>query len=142
MSSRRVPTVLIVDDVPPVLSVLTSMVAFHGCGTISAGTGRRAIEVYQARREEIAAVVLGVQMRDMDGSTTLAALREVTPDLPCIFVNGGAADYTTADLHAFGCVAVLNKPKVLDDLKGALITALCRHSLGPGIRIPEALASH
>ncbi|MBP3954459.1 response regulator [Gemmata sp. G18] len=112
--------VLVVDDMATVRNVLASMVAYHGYIPLPAESGVRATEIYRARRAEVRAAVVDVQMPEMDGPATLAALREIDPGLPCVFVSSGSGDYGADRLLAFGSVVVLNKPELLEALGSAL----------------------
>src|ERR1700720_2401115 len=80
--------ILIVDDEPGVLSFLEKGLGLNGFTVWPANTGKDAIEIYRNHRESIAAVLMDVRMPDLDGPSTLAALRSIDPDVRCCFMSG------------------------------------------------------
>src|SRR6266851_4838074 len=81
-----------------------------------AKTGKEAVEIYRNHRESIAAVLMEVRMRDLDGPATLAALRSIDPEVRCCFMSGGIGQYSQEDLLAGGAVHVLGKPFALAEV--------------------------
>ena len=75
-----------------------------------AASGQEAVELYQQHRQTIALVFLDVQMPKLDGPGTLAALREINPDLSCCFMSGHLRQYTEEDLLGMGAAHVFSKP--------------------------------
>lgn len=120
------PAVLVVDDVPAVRRVLAAVVASHGFTPFPAGSGTEAVAVLRESGTSAVAVVLDVQMPEMDGPATLMALREIAPGLPCVFVSGHTGKYSEAELLALGAAAVLDKPNVFAALGPVLRAAMRR----------------
>jgi DNA-binding response OmpR family regulator len=56
------------------------------------------------------AALLDVSMPDMDGPTLLAALREIAPRLPVIFMTAHGREREVAALRDAGAVGVIVKP--------------------------------
>jgi CheY-like chemotaxis protein len=109
------PTVLIVDDTPAVLRTLRAMVGMQGFAALLAGSGDEGVRMYGQHRDEVVAVLLDVEMPGKDGPATLAELRLVTPDLPCVFITGDSPRYPADVLESLGA-AVLRKPVDMDEL--------------------------
>jgi CheY-like chemotaxis protein len=86
----------------------------------SAADGLEAVEFYRQHRDEIAAVVLDLHMPRLDGPATLGALRDLDPQLGCVFITGDPGDYDEGALVAAGALAVLRKPFLPEDLDAAL----------------------
>jgi DNA-binding response OmpR family regulator len=82
----------------------------HGFAVWLAGSGREAIELYRAHRDEIDVVLLDVKMPGLDGPGTLAALREIDPSVRCCFMTGDPGHYTPRMLVDLGAVIVFEKP--------------------------------
>jgi len=101
--------VLVVDDDPSVLTSLERAFRLRGFAVLTATTGTQAVQLYRCHRRAISVVLMDVQMPDLDGPQTLAALRQIDPDLRCCFMSGGVAR-TEAELVAMGAVHVFDKP--------------------------------
>jgi anti-sigma B factor antagonist len=118
---RDSPTgVLVVDDEPPVLSVLATRLRIEGYKVWLAGHGHQAIELYQRHREEIAVVLLDVLLPGLDGPHTLIALQKLCPTVGCCFMTGNPKPYMEEDLLQMGAIRVFRKPfafiEILDTL--------------------------
>jgi len=87
-----VTKILIADDAPDILELLTCMLRMDGYEVVVAADGRRAIEL--ASTEQPDAILLDVMMPEMDG---IEACRRLKDDprlrnIPVILVTGKAAD--------------------------------------------------
>ncbi len=103
-------TVLVVDDEPQVLSMITRFLGRCGYRTVTAANGLEAIEAFRERHPEIVAVVLDMVMPRMGGRKCLAALREIDPQAKVVCVSGFTADDSFRDLEREGSFAALEKP--------------------------------
>lgn len=112
--------VLVVDDEDPIRNLLGMALGAAGFTVWRAGGGREAVAAYREHRAAIDAVLLDVQMPDVDGPGTLAALRQIDPDLRCCMMSGNTGGYTAAMLQAAGAARVLQKPFRLVEVAQAL----------------------
>ena len=113
--------VLVVDDEPGILKMLDFALRYHAFTIRGAASGKEAIEVYQQHKKTVEVVLLDVQMPEMDGPKTLAALREINPEIGCVFMSGSTGRYSSQELLAVGGVRVLQKPfSSLDEVIQAL----------------------
>ncbi len=99
------PLILVVDDDPTVIDLLTRSLAREGYRVHSATNGRDALEAARTQRPRL--ITLDVMMPSMDGWSVLSALKaeEATRDIPVVMVSMvddkqlgfalGAADYLT-----------------------------------------------
>jgi CheY-like chemotaxis protein len=110
------PGVLVVDDEEAVRTVLEIALRLSGLEVRLAASGEEAVELYRRDGGSIGVVLLDVRMPGLDGPQTLAALREIDPDLACCFMSGDAGRYSTEDLLAMGTAHFFAKPFVLADL--------------------------
>ncbi|MDG4596955.1 MAG: two-component system response regulator [Candidatus Contendobacter sp.] len=118
MAKDSAPTILIVDDTPENLSVLSELLQPH-YQVRAANSGRRALQVAaSAPRPDL--ILLDVMMPEMDGYTVLARLRDdpATAAIPVIFVT--ALDRSSDEERglALGAVDYISKP-----IKPALVLA-------------------
>ncbi|RIX49666.1 MAG: EAL domain-containing protein [Rhodocyclales bacterium GT-UBC] len=113
------PLLLIVDDMPANLALLSAILRKEGAEVRSATNGRQAID-FARQTPHPDLILLDVMMPDMDGHAVLAELRQhgETRDIPVIFVTAlddqgdegrgiaeGAADYITKPINRTVLVA-------------------------------------
>ncbi len=105
------PKILIVDDVQANLSAMAALLGDLDCEILCASSGREALDRLQL--DELAAVLLDVQMPDMTGYE-VARLARSNPqyrDVPIIFVTGQLETEESLFLgYDSGAVDVLFKP--------------------------------
>lgn len=107
--SRR-PEVLLVEDDPMVLRCLDEILRHYGFVVHKAGSGTEAVQIYTQHGESIDAVLLDVQMPEMDGPQTFALLKNVNPAVRVVFMSGNTGHYSTEDLLDMGAAGFLQKP--------------------------------
>jgi DNA-binding NtrC family response regulator len=101
----------VVDDEPGLRRVVGAALERAGFGVRLAGTGREAVALYREHGQSIDLVLLDVVMPGgLDGPQTLAALREINPDVRCCFMSGDTAHYPIHKLLAMGALDLLFKP--------------------------------
>jgi DNA-binding NtrC family response regulator len=104
------PAVLVVDDDDGVRSFMAGALRLAGFDVCEAANGRAACRAVAERGGTIGLAVLDIQMPELDGPGTLAALRTLCPGLPCVFVTGFSGNYTEEDLLAGGAAEIISKP--------------------------------
>jgi anti-anti-sigma factor len=114
------PGVLVVDDTLNVRSLLEVILWREGFKVFSAAHGHQAIEEFKQHQHEIVVVVLDVEMPDVDGPTTLAALQRIDSEIRCCFMTGNPHPYTEEQLLRQGASRVFRKPLALTELLRAL----------------------
>ena len=107
------PTILVVDDTPISLNLVSGVLAAEGFGTLSAADGSSAREISRARQPDL--ILLDVLMPGESGFETCAALKSdpATADIPIIFLSSlddvrskveglkiGGVDYIAKPVHA------------------------------------------
>jgi two-component system, OmpR family, response regulator len=102
--------ILVVDDEPSVRRLLAAALRQSGFSVCLASSGEEAVALYEQHRGTIDLVLLDVRMETMDGPRTLAALRELDPQVRCCFMSGHAGEYSDDDLLALGASHVFSKP--------------------------------
>lgn len=104
------PGLLLVEDEPAILRMLELMLSHHGFEVYPAHGGSEAIALFEENRGAIDAVLLDVQMPEIDGPQTLTFLRALDPEIGVVFMSGNTGDYTTEELLRRGARCVLQKP--------------------------------
>ena len=114
----RIATILLVDDHPPNLMALEAILGPLGGRLLCASSGAEAVEI--AAREDLALVLLDLQMPELDGLETAALLKknDRSRGVPIIIVT--ADEPTRAEVargYASGAVDFLFKPLDPDMLR-------------------------
>lgn len=80
--------VLIADDDQAVRELLRRALEDHGYTVHAASTGNEAIEAFRASGTRFDLVLCDCDMPGLSGPRTLAALRELAPNVPCLLMTG------------------------------------------------------
>ena len=117
-------TILIVDDTPGNISLLSSMLLERGYAVKVATNGRRALQIAEASPPDL--VMLDVNMPEMDGYDVCRRLKsvDVTASVPVIFLS--ANDDVAGKVQAFraGGVDYVTKPFQVEEVLARLETQL------------------
>jgi CheY-like chemotaxis protein len=119
----RRPGVLVVDDDSGVRGLLAYALGKAGFGVHLASGGAEALEVYRQNAGVVDVVLLDVQMTGgWDGARTLAALRQLDPQVRVVFMSGHPGHYEPQQLLDLGAACLIDKPfnlgKLADTLRG------------------------
>lgn len=107
-------TVLLVDDEPDFLSVVTRRLERRDMRVHSAGSGEEALALLETHLVD--AVVLDVKMPGMDGIETLKRIKAAHPDMEVIMLTGHADLEVAISGMALGAFDYLLKPADIDEL--------------------------
>jgi CheY-like chemotaxis protein len=114
-------TILVVDDDSLLLELLRDMLTVAGHRVTAVEGGEAALMAHEAAEHD--AALVDMQMPEMDGAATIAALRARSPGLPIVAMSGGGADILRR-ARAHGADATIAKPfraeRMLDTLAAAL----------------------
>ncbi len=113
-------TVLLIDDDTVLLEVMEAVLKSLGCSVYAAAGGKEAIDLLHKNQETIECFLIDLTMPDMDGWQTLAALREIKPQIPAILCSGYDEVKAMEGEHAEQAQGFLHKPYSRNDLKDIL----------------------
>jgi PAS domain S-box-containing protein len=113
-------TVLLVDDEEAVLRVLQRIVEGMGFQVLSANDGREALDVFRARGEEIACVLLDLTMPRLDGEQVFREIRRMRPDAKVILSSGCDESDVKQRFAGEGVAGFIQKPYRSDSLGAKL----------------------
>ena len=147
-------TILIVDDVPANLEVVSRHLESHGYRTVVAQSGKEGIERAELVRPNL--ILLDVLMPGVDGFETCRRLKasETTRDIPVVFMTAltdsadkltgfevGAVDYVTKPLDGAEVLARIDTHLSLSTLRRELErqNAQLREEIAARERVQEAL---
>ncbi len=114
-------TVLVVDDDPDIRRVLVASLEALGYRVLEAMDGSSGLAAIEEVVPDL--IVLDFAMPGMNGAEVARVLRERRPDLPIVFASG-YADTAAIEAAAGKDATVLRKPFRVDDLQAVLSEAL------------------
>jgi two-component system OmpR family response regulator len=121
MSTRKIQSVLYVDDDPDICAVVEATLRLiAGLDVHTADCGEQAIDLAHEFRPDL--VVMDVMMPGLDGPSTLKRMREsaLLADIPVIFLTAKVLPAEVAHLLHLGAIGVIGKPfdplELYDDL--------------------------
>lgn len=128
VETLRQPKVLIIDDDPDILGVLSSYLNNEGYITLIAFNGSDALSLFKT--SEIHAVITDLDLPDMDGFEVMETIKSMEENTPVIVLTGqGTLDNAIKAIHS-GAYDFVTKPlKKMSLLKIALDRALERRML-------------
>ncbi|MBW1893416.1 MAG: PAS domain S-box protein [Deltaproteobacteria bacterium] len=93
-------TILLIDDEKTVRQVEEEFISEIGYKVITASSGKEAVNIYKAQKDEIDIVVLDMIMPEMGGEKTFQALKRINPDVKVLLASGyGITDQATRILE-------------------------------------------
>jgi two-component system OmpR family response regulator len=120
---------LIVDDEPNIVELLSASLRFAGFDVATAANGPAAVEVARTFRPDL--VVLDVMMPGMDGFTVARRLRESGARVPIVFLTARDATEDKVTGLTLGGDDYVTKPFSLEEVV-ARIRAVLRRTSGNG----------
>ena len=108
--------VLVVDDDAAIREMLCKRLCDLGFRVWVAANGKEVLDHFSDHVDEIAVILLDVQIPGLDGPQTLDAIRQMSTDTPICFMSGDSGKYRRADLLSLGARHLFDKPFRLDEL--------------------------
>jgi CheY-like chemotaxis protein len=110
------PAVILADDEAGLREMLRMVLEHEGYEVIEAANGEEAIAKFSARRNDVAAVLLDVQMPVLSGLEAYRRIRAMSPHTPVILGTGYVGDAELAAIRDSGADDMLLKPYEMCDL--------------------------
>lgn len=130
--------ILLVEDDPALLSILTAAIGFGGFTSESVKTGLGAMRAFE--RGGFDAVLMDLGLPDMDGGEVLTKLRAIS-DIPILVVSGRGTERDKIQALDLGADDYIAKPFLPGELLARLRAALRRHRRQSGAGTGEAPAA-
>ena len=125
-------TVLVVDDEPSVLQLVTRILSLDDLYLLTATNGVDALEMFRQHLTEIDCVILDMTMPRLDGATACKEMLRLNPEMPIILCSGyseSAVDHLVADNES---VQFVSKPfsatTILSVVRNSLSRSPCNQS--------------
>jgi CheY-like chemotaxis protein len=130
-------SILVIDDEPSNLEVMTAMLARHGYDVLPVASGEDAVRACEGHPSCIDLVVADVILRGPNAGVVARQIAELRPDVPILYVSGYPREALTgvlsaADIDA-GRAAFLAKPFTTDRLLFHVSSLLQRRSQRVGV---------
>jgi CheY-like chemotaxis protein len=122
--------VLIADDDLAVAEFVQRTLALMGRLAVVVSDGAAAVKVAQTFQGRLDCAILDVMMPNMNGIDAAEAIRQITPDLPIIFMSGFFSPELLQRATTMAHVTFLQKPFTLSDLRFLLTQVLREKELG------------
>jgi len=118
-------TILLVDDEPQILEVLTEILTRFGYKVIPRPDARAALAVVQ-EGTEVHLVITDYRMPGMNGAELITVLRKLLPEVPVIMLTGFSSVELYLKSLSLGVFEHLNKPIKIQELRRIVKAALER----------------
>ncbi|MBZ0263149.1 sigma-54 dependent transcriptional regulator [bacterium] len=128
------PRILVVDDDPKVLHILTHFLKSKGYEVFNASNGREALDRMEQDKPDLA--FLDIDMPIMDGREVLAAMKERAIQLPVIVITAFSSMDVAIEAIRFGAYEYLTKPFDLGNVEKLAKRCLEEESLKPALKQP------
>ena len=106
----RGETILLVDDEPNILKIVSRLLNRANYKVITASNGKNTLEVYHKHRTEIRLVILDLVMPGMGGKQCLQALQSTDPNVRVLIATGQSTQGMAEDLELSGAAGFIGKP--------------------------------
>lgn len=123
--TEKYKNILVVDDEPKILEVLTSFLESRGFMVFSAETGKQAIEIFE--RENIALIILDLMLPDISGEDICRAIRKKSR-VPIIMLTAKIEEENLLEGLSIGADDYITKPFSLKELGARVEVSLRRAS--------------
>ncbi|MER2269167.1 response regulator [Methylobacterium oxalidis] len=120
------PTILVIDDEPPIRRLLRTGLATQGYVILEAPDGRTALEILARQKADL--IILDLGLPDMRGHDLLRAIRAGHPDLPVVVLSSRDDEGGKVEALDHGADDYMTKPFGMGELLARLRAAL-RHQL-------------
>jgi two-component system cell cycle sensor histidine kinase/response regulator CckA len=108
--------VLVIDDESMVREICKTTLEAYGYHALTASDGAEGVALFAQHAASIELVVCDMNMPNMDGNSTIRALRKINPTLPILAMSGLPAKEARFKLSDDALVEFLQKPSSVEDL--------------------------
>jgi len=113
-------TVLLADDEETVRSVGRRVLERAGYRVMTASDGKEAVEIFEARADDIDLVLLDMTMPRLSGAEAYARIRSIRPEVPTLLSSGYNEQDATSRFAGKGLAGFLQKPWTAQSLVEAV----------------------
>jgi DNA-binding NtrC family response regulator len=121
----RLGRILVIDDDPELVDLVTEYFADAGYEVAAARSGREGLALAEQQRPDV--VLLDIRMEGMSGVQVLQQLRLRAPDLPVVMISGAGDLQLAKSCLTRGAFDYVAKPFVLDHVHRCVAAAMTHH---------------
>jgi PAS domain S-box-containing protein len=109
-------TILLTDDEVPVQELGKRILEKYGYQVLVANNGKKALEIYRQRKNEIIMVILDFIMPGWSGKETFEELKKINPDIKVLIATGYSLNSHGEELMHEGVKGFIQKPFAIKEL--------------------------
>jgi len=128
-------SVLVIDDEPDMREMVAFSLPSNEFEVVTASGGREAVELLGTRRFDVA--ITDLKMPGMNGIDTVAALRQLDPDMEVIVATGYASLETALACMKNGAYDYIRKPYEIAELRHLILRAVEKRRLSSLVPLYE-----
>jgi DNA-binding NtrC family response regulator len=117
-------SLLIVDDNADFVSACENFLTGNGFRVLKAFSGTQAVDLYAGNSESVDLAIVDLNMPELDGPTTISALRHHSPGLRVLAMSGAMLVPYFVQLNDLGVRHFLPKPFYFDGLLSSIQLAM------------------
>ncbi|EQB63701.1 MAG: Two component, sigma54 specific, transcriptional regulator, Fis family [candidate division Zixibacteria bacterium RBG-1] len=121
------PKILVVDDQPYILNVLSDFLFKQGYQVVLAESGEKAAQVVKGSEVQLA--LIDLKLNGMDGIATMQKINQINPQVLSIIITGYSTQESSVQALKAGAYDYVTKPFKLEDLKKTIERALKEYQL-------------
>ncbi len=106
--------IMLVDDEPSILSVLSVLLKAEGYEVVSVDNGEKAVELIKSTPFDL--MISDIRMRPIDGMALLKLAREQQPSMSVLMITGYGSVETAVEALKVGAFDYITKPFRVDEL--------------------------
>jgi len=114
-------TILIVDDEPMLVAMLSSHLESLGCHTLTASNGQIGVDIFKEKKDEIDLIILDINMPVMCGRDAYQQFVRIKPDILVLVSTGYVMNEETREVLDMGAQGMLQKPYKLEDINAKIM---------------------
>jgi CheY-like chemotaxis protein len=103
-------TILVVDDEPSFLEIVSRQLTGYNYNIITASNGKESLSLYEKHHEEIKLIILDLMMPKMGGEECLQTLLRMDPKVRVLMISGTLKPGMAEDLKEAGAKGFIKKP--------------------------------
>ena len=129
--------VLLVDDDPAILDILTQYMKIIGLEAVSAQSGEAALKIFN--KDEFDIVVSDIKMANMDGLALLGEIKKIDPGVLFIIITGYPSIESVLEAMKKGATDYLVKPFQFDEIKIKVERALVEKDMNRQLKSNQGI---
>ena len=121
---KKKETILVVEDVPEVMTVVTNLLEMSGYSTFRARNGEEAIRLFKENQDKIDMVLLDVILPGIGGKEVYRHIHQMASNIPFVINTGTSVQNEDIVYFEQQGLQVIRKPYSMDVLEKSIKRAL------------------